>query len=141
MQRSIASTKKKSRQPNYSSGLPSSRGRYAPKQWMNYLTNLHIESIPYYLDGDGRNVSSAYCNAYQIPDLMVPPRRYKHGLPRFLKDLQAPGSCCGSVGVQLSIAAQAKSALGHWFIHITEAFNILLLCDNITCTSHVSWSS
>ena len=25
---------------NFRSGLPSSRGRYAPRQWMNYLTNL-----------------------------------------------------------------------------------------------------
>ena len=34
-------TKKKSRWPNCSSGLPSHRrGWYSPKQWMNYQTNL-----------------------------------------------------------------------------------------------------
>ena len=32
--------KMKSLWPNYSSGLPSSGGRYSPKQWMNCLTNL-----------------------------------------------------------------------------------------------------
>ena len=32
--------KNKSRRPHYSSGLPFPRGRYSPKQWMNYLINL-----------------------------------------------------------------------------------------------------
>ena len=27
---------------DYSSGLPSSQGYYAPKQWMNYVTNRHL---------------------------------------------------------------------------------------------------
>ena len=29
-----------SRRPNCSPGLPSPRGSYSPKEWMNYLTNL-----------------------------------------------------------------------------------------------------
>ena len=41
MERSKAGTKGKSTDGlNYSSGVPPSRGRYAPRQWMNYLTNL-----------------------------------------------------------------------------------------------------
>ena len=40
--------KMKSRGPSYSSGRQSSAGRYAPKQWMNYLlTSTIIHSTPW----------------------------------------------------------------------------------------------
>ena len=39
-ERSKADTKKKTRRPNYCEGPPSPMGRYAPKPWMKYLTNL-----------------------------------------------------------------------------------------------------
>ena len=40
MERSKVGTKEKGSPEglNYLSGVPSLRGRYAPKQWMNYLT-------------------------------------------------------------------------------------------------------